>query len=182
MQRIRRLGTGTGWGLLVLLGAGLLLAACGGDADATPTASRPATVAVGNLDSPPPVPIAQDDSRFPVDVPQGADFEQAQSLYNQHCAACHGRQGQGQMPDPFAPGMAPPHDDTGHTWHHPDQANFATTWNGTLHLGGGMPAFHNRMTPDEILLVLGYIKQWWGEDYRAAQRERTLMFKEMAGQ
>jgi len=50
------------------------------------------------------------------------------AVYQKHCAACHGarlegqplwrqRDAQGRMP-------APPHDATGHTWHHPDQLLF----------------------------------------------------------
>ena len=45
-------------------------------------------------------------------------------LYAEHCASCHGDKLQGQ-PDwkiPLANGRypAPPHDVTGHTWHHAD--------------------------------------------------------------
>ena len=56
------------------------------------------------------------------------------SVYQTHCAACHGarlegqprwreRDSQGRMP-------APPHDASGHTWHHPDQLLFDITKHG----------------------------------------------------
>src|SRR4051812_48817691 len=46
-------------------------------------------------------------------------------VYAQHCASCHGANLEGQpdwqhrMPNGRWP--APPHDATGHTWHHPDK-------------------------------------------------------------
>jgi|GEM_PF-613483 len=54
-----------------------------------------------------------------------------QQVYNQHCAACHGAQLQGQAnwrergPNGRLP--APPHDSSGHTWHHPDEVLFQIT-------------------------------------------------------
>ncbi|TVR20870.1 MAG: hypothetical protein EA396_09365 [Anaerolineaceae bacterium] len=52
---------------------------------------------------------------------------QGQQIYRQYCAICHGAQGEGQFPDaPLEPDQtgrrgAPPHNDTGHTWHHGDE-------------------------------------------------------------
>src|SRR3546814_13270378 len=49
---------------------------------------------------------------------------QGKVIYANNCAACHGASLQGQpnwrerMPSGKLP--APPHDKTGHTWHHPD--------------------------------------------------------------
>src|SRR5690606_23645823 len=49
-----------------------------------------------------------------------------QGVYAQNCAACHGSNGEGQFPEnPRARDAsgrygAPPHDDSGHTWHHDD--------------------------------------------------------------
>ncbi|HEB79278.1 MAG TPA: cytochrome c [Rhodospirillales bacterium] len=54
--------------------------------------------------------------------------------YQQYCAPCHGAKLEGQpnwrirKPDGKLP--APPHDQTGHTWHHPDQHLFRITKNG----------------------------------------------------
>src|SRR5262245_18089485 len=48
-----------------------------------------------------------------------------QAVYAQFCASCHGSNLEGK-PDwkvPLANGSLPPppHDSTGHTWHHPDE-------------------------------------------------------------
>src|SRR5690606_36142172 len=55
-----------------------------------------------------------------------------ESLYRDQCAACHGVDLEGETPDwqvrdadGYLP--APPHDETGHTWHHPDQLLFDMT-------------------------------------------------------
>jgi hypothetical protein len=59
------------------------------------------------------------------------DLALGDKLYVQHCASCHGANLEGQ-PDwrkrlPNGRFPAPPHDATGHTWHHPDEVLFAVT-------------------------------------------------------
>src|SRR5436305_11770771 len=55
-------------------------------------------------------------------------------LYDQYCASCHGANLEGQqdwrhrLPNGRLP--APPHDVTGHTWHHADQDLFDMIKNG----------------------------------------------------
>ncbi|MPZ46569.1 MAG: c-type cytochrome [Betaproteobacteria bacterium] len=59
-----------------------------------------------------------------------------EKLYQQHCAACHGAKLEGQpnwrerLPNGKLP--ARPHDESGHTWHHPDEVLFAITRNGVV--------------------------------------------------
>ena len=97
-------------------------------------------------------------------------------VYAAECAACHGAALEGQ-PDWRSPGPdglfpAPPHDETGHTWHHPDAVLFALTREGPeAYVGGGhrsaMPGFGDVLSDEEILAVLSYIKSTWPEDVRA---------------
>lgn len=62
---------------------------------------------------------------------------------------------------------APPHDDTGHTWHHTDEVLVGITKNGLVppYAPAGyesdMPAFAGRLSDDEIRAVLAYIKSHW---------------------
>lgn len=54
-------------------------------------------------------------------------------IYAEHCASCHGRSLEGhpewQVRDAEGYLPAPPHDETGHTWHHPDKLLFdITAW------------------------------------------------------
>ena len=93
-------------------------------------------------------------------------------LYGEHCASCHGADLEGearwQIPDAET-GLrgAPPHDETGHTWHHTDLQNFATTKYGIEALYGtrsAMVGFGEALTDEEILKVLAYIKSRWPEE------------------
>ena len=111
--------------------------------------------------------LRPDDVRF---VAQGAE------IYDQYCAACHGADLEGQanwrQRNAAARLPAPPHDETGHTWHHPDMALFDLTKIGPAALVGGgyesdMPGYEGVLTDQEVLAVLSYIKSTWPEDIRA---------------
>ena len=56
-------------------------------------------------------------------------------IYAQYCAACHGGNLQGepnwQTANEDGSLPAPPHDASGHTWHHPDELLFRITKYGT---------------------------------------------------
>src|SRR6056297_3300875 len=112
--------------------------------------------------------------RLPHDEP--AAVAAGATLYAEHCAACHGAALEGQVadwrqtgPDGLMP--APPHDETGHTWHHPDTLLFEITARGTEAVVGGgyrsnMPGFGDVLTDSEIRAVLGFIKSTWPEEIR----------------
>jgi mono/diheme cytochrome c family protein len=96
-----------------------------------------------------------------------------EAVYRQHCAACHGVQLEGQMDwksrDARGRLPAPPHDESGHTWHHDDEVLFEVTKYGLgKHAPAGyqsdMPAFGDRLSDDEIVAVLAYIKSRWPVD------------------
>lgn len=101
-----------------------------------------------------------------------------QRLYDAQCASCHGADLQGQ-PDwktPLANGRfpAPPHDETGHTWHHPDALLERIVREGSAAVVGNgyesdMPGFGDLLTDDEIRAVLAYIKSTWPAQQRAVQ-------------
>lgn len=107
------------------------------------------------------------------------------TVYAQYCAACHGARLEGQ-PDwrkRLASGRmpAPPHDASGHTWHHPDGMLFGITRHGLVPgkyappgYQSDMPAFGNTLTDEDIWAVLAYIKSSWPQEIRAAQLEMTL--------
>ncbi len=98
-----------------------------------------------------------------------------QSIYADQCAACHGARLQGQPnwrirgEDGLLP--APPHDATGHTWHHDDETLFTLTKYGLAGLmenapPSGMPVYESVLTDDEIIAVLSFIKSTWPDDLR----------------
>lgn len=129
-------------------------------------------------------PQAAMDPTMPV-MPATADIAQGETLYAQSCASCHGANLEGQ-PDwrtPDADGRlpAPPHDETGHTWHHPDRMLFQYTKLGGrevlaqqgVEFDSGMPAFGDVLLDREIWNILAYIQSTWPERARAVQAERT---------
>ena len=116
----------------------------------------------------------------PVDIAAGA------SLYAENCASCHGANLEGQAdwrsPGPDGRLPAPPHDETGHTWHHGDGLLFAYTKDGGAaamadagvgDVDSGMPGFGDTLTDQEIYDIIAYIKSTWSERARDAQAERT---------
>jgi mono/diheme cytochrome c family protein len=114
-------------------------------------------------------PAGFDDSR--ADPGDTARVALGQRVYAQHCASCHGAKLEGQpewrsrLPNGRLP--APPHDETGHTWHHADALLFAITKQGLVppYAPAGyesdMPAFGQTLSDEEIWAVLAYIKSHW---------------------
>ncbi len=116
-------------------------------------------------------------------APDPAQLALGRALYGENCAACHGAELEGQVnwrqrdPDGLLP--APPHDETGHTWHHPDRQLFEITKWGTAALVGSdyqtaMGPFGELLSDDEIWAVLAYIKSRWPENIRARQAKITI--------
>jgi hypothetical protein len=72
---------------------------------------------------------------------------------------------------------APPHDKTGHNWHHSDSELFQMTKHGMSVVVPGyvsdMPAFAGILTDDDILAVLAFIKSTWPPEERNYQEMRT---------
>jgi len=122
---------------------------------------------------------------FPkLDAGDRALVSRGKSVYASHCAECHGVNLEGQ-PDwrnrrPNGRLPAPPHDATGHTWHHSDQVLISITKDGlvpgaTAPAGyeSDMPAFKSILSDADIAAVLAYIKSTWPANMQAAQREAT---------
>lgn len=108
-------------------------------------------------------------------------------IYAQQCAACHGAKGEGQPdwrdrgPDGLLP--APPHDASGHTWHHPDEQLFAITQQGLAQLINqpdyrtAMPIYGGVLSDDEIVAVLSWIKAQWPLEVRQRHDEINVQYR-----
>lgn len=104
------------------------------------------------------------------------------TVYAQHCASCHGanlegqpewrkRKSNGRLP-------APPHDVSGHTWEHPDDAIFRVTKQGFRAFAGpqyetDMPSFEHVLSDDEIWATIAFIKSKWPPELVERRRSRA---------
>jgi mono/diheme cytochrome c family protein len=126
---------------------------------------------------------------FSPGTPQGAVLKpddatvvaRGKSVYVAQCASCHGAnlEGQPNWQQRDAQGLlpAPPHDPSGHTWHHPDEQLFLIVKHGVAKAAGlagyrsAMPAYDGVMSDDDIVAVLSYIKAQWPAPIRARHDE-----------
>ena len=106
--------------------------------------------------------------------------ERGKTVYANHCAACHGANLQGQAdwqrPGPDGRLPAPPHDESGHTWHHSDAYLIHVVQQGLVagvdrppDYQGNMPAFGQQLSREQIIAAMSFIKSRWSFDYRAWQ-------------
>ena len=122
------------------------------------------------------------------DADKGALVSQGKQIYRTHCAACHGRNLEGQplwqVQDQYARRRAPAHDASGHTWQHSDDDLFAMTKYGRFPgvpktVRSYMPAFEKRLPDAQILAVLAYIKADWPLGIRVSQSLLNPHFRGM---
>ena len=104
-------------------------------------------------------------------------------VYVANCATCHGPNAEGALnwatpgPDGLLP--APAHDDSGHTWHHPDRVLYETIRDGMsdpLQPGAPlrMPSFRETLSDSEVLALIAYFKSLWSEEHRLWQWNETV--------
>jgi len=102
------------------------------------------------------------------------------AVYQANCAVCHGQSGEGEpnWKTPNADGTypAPPHDSTGHTWHHSDSLLSEIVREGgsrfnSASFRSSMPAWGGVLTGEQIEAVIAYLKTLWGPEERAFQAE-----------
>lgn len=117
---------------------------------------------------------------------------QGKRLYAEYCASCHGVYLEGepnwQSADPNGLFPAPPHDETGHTWHHSDSLLFSYTKLGGqaamarqgVAFDSGMPAFGDQLSDEDIRDVFAFIRSNWPEHIHKAQAERTRLDQQQA--
>ncbi len=119
---------------------------------------------------------------FYIDPSDQQRVSSGEKIYVQYCAACHGAKLEGQ-PDwrtRLANGRlpAPPHDETGHTWHHADRLLFDIVKHGLVPgrtappgYESDMPAYGNILSDTDIVAVLAYIKSTWPTAVQTMQQE-----------
>lgn len=111
-----------------------------------------------------------------------ADLQRGAAIYAEACASCHGANLEGQPEwrtrdsDGYLP--APPHDASGHTWHHPDRVLLDIMRHGTAALVGNgyksnMPGFADTYSDADLRAVLEWLKTQWPDRERNHQAQVT---------
>ncbi len=104
-----------------------------------------------------------------------------QEVYMTQCASCHGENLEGeenwQQPGEGDLIKAPPHDETGHTWHHSNEYLIDSLKRGGARLDTSlgtspMPAYEGVLSDEEMAAVIAYIISTWPADIRQAQTIR----------
>lgn len=119
---------------------------------------------------------------FYIDPTDQQLVSRGEKIYVQYCAACHGATLEGQpdwrtrLPNGRLP--APPHDESGHTWHHADMLLFDIVKHGLVPgktappgYESDMPGYSAILSDMEIMAVLAYIKSTWPKEVREMQRD-----------
>jgi mono/diheme cytochrome c family protein len=114
-------------------------------------------------------------------VPAQPSAERGAQLYSANCQSCHGGATGGSMMD-----IPPPHNASGHTWHHPDCQLLQTVLQGSGPMGEmmrqmmgaapdtpRMPAFEGVLAEEDVRAILAHIKTWWTPDQRESQARAT---------
>src|SRR6476646_10329860 len=129
------------------------------------------------------LPLIACGAKSQADPTNAAQVASGKAIYAANCASCHGanlegqtnwksRKADGRMP-------APPHDDTGPTWHHSDDILFGITKGGVTPPYGppgyqsDMPAFGATLTDAQIWDVVAYIKSRWSTRALESQKQIT---------
>jgi mono/diheme cytochrome c family protein len=98
-------------------------------------------------------------------------------LYQQQCASCHRTDLSGdpdwKTPNEDGSYPPPPHDSSGHTWHHPDRVLVEIIREGSDFPQSRMPSFGDKLTEEEIKTILEFFKANWGAQERAYQDQVT---------
>lgn len=100
-----------------------------------------------------------------------AQIARGEAIYNAHCAECHGHRGVAtpawRNPGPDGKYPPPPLDDSAHAWHHPTVVLRRVIAKGSPPGMGNMPAWEDRLSPQQIDDVIAYIKSLWSDEIYA---------------
>ena len=159
--------------VLVIIGAlGLVLASCSSSSVPDDAASAPPGFRG----------LFEDDTAPPPPALNVYTIAAGENLYAVNCASCHRADLSGDpnwmTPDENGVYPPPPHDATGHTWHHDDGLLLEIIRDGLQGFPSGMPTFAGILTDDEILSILEFLKSEWGDEERTFQWQATWRVRE----
>ncbi|MGD8526471.1 MAG: cytochrome c [Thioalkalispiraceae bacterium] len=112
------------------------------------------------------------DTPRPIRKMDFAQISRGGTLFQQHCAVCHGRQAEGapdwQQMDANGKFPPPPLNGSAHAWHHPQQVLVDTIKNGTVKQGGNMPAWKDKLSDEQINAIIAWFQSKWSDEIYSA--------------
>ncbi|MDH3222035.1 MAG: cytochrome c [Gammaproteobacteria bacterium] len=99
-------------------------------------------------------------------------------LFQQNCAACHGSNAEGtrdwKQADADGKYPPPPLDGSAHAWHHSIPQLARSIKQGSIPLGGVMPAFGDRFSDQEVLALIAYFQSKWPDKVYQVWHDRFM--------
>ena len=102
-----------------------------------------------------------------------------EKLFTENCLSCHGSGARGENPAQSRGGqkadgsyLAPALNGTGHAWHHPNEMLFSTIKDGSIAKDSPMRGFKDKLSDDDIVAVLQYIKSLWPDEIQVRHAMR----------
>lgn len=111
-----------------------------------------------------------------------SQIARGKQIYQRNCASCHGANAEGasnwKTPDENLNYPPPPHNDAGHTWHHPDRVLYEIIRDGLRDSRRPsqpmrMRGFEGELSDADIRAVMTFFKSLWTREHRAFQYLRT---------
>ena len=97
-----------------------------------------------------------------------AVVDHGQGLFQQHCAVCHGANAEGtanwKQRDADGNYPPPPLDGNAHAWHHSIPQLLQYIKDGSIRIGGVMPAFGEQLSDQEILTLIAFFQSKWSDE------------------
>jgi thiol:disulfide interchange protein DsbC len=91
--------------------------------------------------------------------------QRGEGLFQNNCASCHGANAEAtsnwKQKDSEGKFPPPPLNGTGHAWHHSPVQLSKTIQQGSIQLGGVMPAFGSTLSDEDIDAVIAFFQSKW---------------------
>ena len=116
---------------------------------------------------------------YPITIDDAEQILLGKTMYQNNCSSCHkvnlAGVAQWKIRDDTDNLPAPPLNGNGHAWHHHDEMLFKIIKYGTgsfvENYKGDMKAYKDKLSDEEIIAVLAYMKSYWPKD----KYERQIM-------
>ena len=102
-----------------------------------------------------------------------------EQLYSENCLSCHGAKAIGENPAQSRGGqkadgsyLSPALNGKGHAWHHPNEMLFSTVKDGSIAKDSPMRGFKDKLSDDDIVAVLHYVKSLWPDEIQVRHAMR----------